>query len=181
MQRSGLDPPTTVPVRPRLFELILNVAIRSYRAAPSTSTNFLLTFEKKLVDPAGQRVSYCAGSSLPRADTYLRGGLHPVSANARHRESLRPNRCGTGRLDLPASARAAIAASEPHRSMGHRHLTIAGFSAPIAAIDGAAALPAIAKVIESIDLDLGMLICCDRKTRGPVGINHCNRSRLGRR
>ena len=178
MQRSGLDPPTTVPVRPRLFELILNVAIRSYRAAPSTSTNFLLTFEKKLVDPAEQRVSYCA--RLKPADTCM-AACARSQLNARHRESLRPNRCGTGRLDLPASARAAIAASEPHRSMGHRHLTIAGFSAPIAAIDGAAALPAIAKVIESIDLDLGMLICCDRKTRGPVGINHCNRSRLGRR
>jgi hypothetical protein len=64
--------------------------------------------------------------------------------------------------------------------MGHRHFTIAGVSAPVAAIDGAAALPAIAKVIESIDLDLGVLICCDRKTRGPVGIDHCYRSRLRR-
>jgi hypothetical protein len=80
MERSGLDPPTTVPVRPRLFELILEVAIRSYWAASSTSTNFMITFEEKLVDPAGQRVSYCAGSSLPRADTYLHGGLRPVSA-----------------------------------------------------------------------------------------------------
>jgi hypothetical protein len=79
MERSGLDPPTTVPLRPRLVESILNVAIRSYRAAASTSTNFLTAIEEKLVDPAGRRVSCCAGSNLPLPDAYLHIGLRPVA------------------------------------------------------------------------------------------------------